>query len=99
MRIVQKAGLALASLFVIGAIGFYWNEARKEVVFLCGNFVEGVPEASVRRQLDTGNLLRYHTVDTHEGRQVRAESLMPFGVPACVVDLDAAGVVVAARLE
>ncbi len=30
----------------------------KKVVFLCGNFRASVPEASVRRQLDTGHFLR-----------------------------------------
>ena len=90
--------------FVIGIvilvmIAIYWNEARKEVVFLCGNFVQGVSEHSVGKQLDTGNLLRYRTEPTPFGKLIKVDSLYSFRLYTCTIDIDANGIVQRAQLE
>ena len=77
----------------------YWNEARKEVVFLCGNFGAGVSEKHVRRQLDTGHFLRYHTEDGPAGRRIVADSPLTLGLYRCVVEIDSSGMVREARVE
>ncbi|ARA93422.1 hypothetical protein AWN76_009820 [Rhodothermaceae bacterium RA] len=91
------AAVALGVAVAVGAV--YWNEARKEVVFLCGNFGPGVAEASVRRQLDTGHFLRYRTEDGPAGRRIVADSPLTLGLYRCVVELEADGTVRAARVE
>ena len=55
----------LALLFL--TVGFFWNEARKEVKYLCGNFQPGVTKESVVRQLNTGTILRYQSVSNESG--------------------------------
>ncbi|MBT0587632.1 hypothetical protein [Alteromonas oceanisediminis] len=49
----------VALLFTAGLIAYavFWNEGRKEVFYLCGNFAEGTSYASVDRQLKTANRL------------------------------------------
>jgi len=91
------AGVALGLAVVVGVV--YANEARKEVVYLCGNFGAGAPEASVRRQLDTGHFLRYRTEDGPAGRRIVADSPLTLGLYRCVVELEADGTVRAARVE
>lgn len=43
-------------LIAILALGFLFNESRKEVYYLCGNFTADTSLASIQRQLDTANL-------------------------------------------
>ena len=89
--------LLLVAVFVVAAV--YWNEARKEIVFLCGNFHSGVSEGTIIRQLETGNLLRYQREDTPSGQRVVVDSPYNLFVSKCVVDFDEKGNVVAARVE
>ena len=79
--------------------GFYWNEARKEIVFLCGNFEKGVSEQSVTRQLDTGNFLRYHAKKTPSGKRIVVDSAYNLSMYKCIIDVDEDGKVKEARLE
>lgn len=85
-----------AAFFVFA---FYWNEARKELVFLCENFNQGIPEQSVRNQLDTGNLLQYHTENLPTGKRIIAESPFNLWIYQCVVDLDSKDLVKESWIE
>lgn len=76
-----------------------WNESRKEVVYLCGNFGKGVSEDSVRRQLDTGNFLTYQSVSTPSGRRIEVHSKYNLAVYSCNIDFDDDGKVLEARVE
>jgi hypothetical protein len=79
--------------------GFYWNEARKEIVFLCGNFEKGGSEHSVIRQLDTGNLLRYHTEKSPMGKRIVVDSYYNLWMYQCIIEVDLNGNVKEARLD
>jgi len=83
--------LALAiTAFALLIWGVFWNEARKEIFYLCGNFAPGVSRDSVIRQLETGNFLRFE-MQMHEGGQrIVADSAYNLGVYRCIVDLDEA---------
>lgn len=97
----QKA-LLLASLaaFLLALVGaFFWNEARKEVVFLCGNFTHGVSEESVVRQLDTGHFLRQTREAGSNGTRIFVDSAWNFGVYRSVIELGEDGLVEWARVE
>ena len=53
---------------------FFWNEARNEVVYLCGNFTEGVSGRSVLTQLDTAELSEYRVMETAGGTRIVSEA-------------------------
>ena len=96
MLVSVVAGLVV---LVLLAGGLVWNEARKEVVYLCGNFTAGVKEASVLRQLDTGHFLRYHREPAVMGSRLVVTSPYDPGRARCVIELDGYGTVRAARVE
>lgn len=98
-RAMKKALLAASLALVLAIFVMVWNEARKEVVFLCGNFQPGVTEASVLAQLDTGHFLRYRVEDLPGGHRIVADSLYNFSVYRCVVEIDGGGVVSAAEVQ
>ena len=77
----------------------YWNEARKEIVYLCGNFGKGVSEQSVLEQLDTGNFLKYRRNALSSGSQIEVDSSFNFAIYRCTIDFDLDGKVVNARVE
>lgn len=89
--------IALVAVTFIAAL--VWNESRKEVVFLCGNFSKGVSEDSVRRQLDTGHFLTYQSVNTPSGSRIEVHSKYNLSVYRCNIDFDADGKVLEARVE
>jgi len=83
--------LALVTLtLALLAWGVIWNEARKEIFYLCGNFAPGVTRESVIRQLETGNFLRFEMQRQADGQRIVADSAYNLGVYRCVIDLDAA---------
>lgn len=84
---------------IVVVAAFFWNEARKEVVYLCGNFISGIEESSVRRQLDTANLLGYQSEETATGRQIVAQSVFNLNMYQCVVYLDQDGIVTGYQLN
>jgi hypothetical protein len=86
--------ITLVAGLVIG--GFIWQSAKDEVIILCGNFKPGVTEASVRRQLDTGNFLRYKLEVVDSGGRIDVDSLYNFTLYHCTIDLDQNGKVTAA---
>jgi len=88
---------ALFAVLFIAA--FAWNESRKEIVYLCGNFTRGVSEESVRRQLDTGEFLTYRSSVTPSGSRIEAHSKFNLSVYRCNIDFDGDGKVIEARVE
>jgi len=96
-RVIVALTLLLAAATAIA--GFYWNEARKEVVFLCGNFTSGVSRASVVEQLDSVELSVVKTTALSSGSRIELSSPLNFGLYRCVIDLDASDTVVQAGLE
>ena len=92
--------LPVATL-VIGATlaAFYWNEARNEVVFLCGNFSNGVSQKSVLKQLDTGNFIQYDVHSKDSGSEIVSKSKINFGLYRCVIRLDGDGNVISAEIQ
>jgi hypothetical protein len=88
--------LALCAVVLVAAL--VWNESRKEIVFLCGNFSKGVSEDSVRRQLDTGQFLTYESTRTPSGSHMEVHSKYNLSVYRCSIDFDADGEVLDARV-
>ena len=99
MSRIAVVSIAAFVLFVALALAFAWNEARKEVVFLCGNFTPGVSEESVVRQLDTGHFLRQTREAGLKGSRITVDSTWNFGVYRCVIELGEDGLVEWARVE
>ncbi len=95
----MKALIILILLVALGAAGFVWNEARKEVVYLCGNFGAGVSQDSVLRQLGTGEFLTFSVNAWEEGSQIVVESAYSLNMYRCIIDLDAGGNVLRAAVE
>lgn len=88
-RLRWLGGALVVSALCIGV--FYTNEARKEVVFLCGNFTPGVSEASVLTQLETINFSRYEVVKAANASAVIHTALR--GWYRCRITIDANGLV------
>ena len=92
---------AVAGVLVLAglAAAMVWNEARKEVVFLCGNFTAGVTLESVEKQLATGHFLRYRREPAVMGSRIVVDSAYTLGAQRCVIELDSGGVVRRAGVE
>ena len=99
MNKLVKFSVLFTLLLVLGIAAFFWNESRKEIVFLCGNLTEGTTEQSVRSQLDTGSFLRYSTEYLPTGRRITVESAYNLSTYKCVIDLDSSGVVQSSRMR
>ena len=93
-----KILLVIGLVFILVAL-VYWNEARKEIVYLCGNFGKGVSEQSALEQLDTGNFLRYSRNALSSGSRIEVDSSFYFAFYRCTIDFDLDGKVVNARVE
>jgi hypothetical protein len=93
--------LTVAGALVLAGLAatLVWNEARKEVVFLCGNFTAGVTQASVEKQLATGHFLRYRREPAVLGSRIVVDSAYTLGAHRCTIELDPGGVVRRAALE
>ena len=92
--------LVLVLLAVLVAVdAFLWNEARKEIFFLCGNFTPGVSEESVLSQLDTGSFLSYRAETLPTGNRIIVDSHYNLKTSQCTIDLDADGRVIRAVVE
>ncbi len=87
-----------AGLVLVSAVSLLvWNEARKEIKFLCGNFASGVTEQSVVNQLDTGEFLRYAFVDADASTAIMVDSAYNLGLYRCEILLNQEGRVISAR--
>lgn len=78
---------------------FFWNEARKEVAYLCGNFSKGASQASVLKQLGTANFSKYKVVEMSAGRQIEFDSILNYGFYKCLIEPNADGKVEKAVIE
>ncbi len=72
------------------------NEARKEVYFLCSNFVAGVAKADVIRQLNTANMSSYRALNNNS-QQLVLDSRLNLRVFQCVINFDESDVVIEAH--
>lgn len=77
---------ATASLLAVITYGLFFNEARNEIYFLCGNFTEGVPYTSVTRQLDTITLSDYRIEEHETGTRITHSSQINFRLLSCHID-------------
>ncbi|XOV86939.1 MAG: hypothetical protein ACFHX7_18490 [Pseudomonadota bacterium] len=91
------ACLGLVTLLV--ATAFVWQEARKEVVYLCGNFRPGISEQSVLTQLETGNFLKVERELQGAGSRITAYSDYNMGLYRCIIESDDQQTVVAVVAE
>lgn len=73
-------GVQAVLLFLLVVMAFYWNEARKEIHFLCQNFKPGVSKVSVIRQLDTANLIHVEHNELPNGES-EINATAPFKLP------------------
>ena len=96
MPVLLKITAGIITLLLALAMALTWNEARKEVKFLCGNFSAGVSKASVIAQLETGHFLRYRQQATGPGALLTADSAYTLGWFQCRITLDADGTVLKA---
>lgn len=79
----------VSALIIAVATGLvFWNFARQEVYYLCGNFAQGVQQSSVVRQLETANLSRYNQRPTKHGSKIFFGSKLNFDIYQCVIELD-----------
>lgn len=85
-----------AGLVVIAVAGVSWNEARKEIFYLCGNFAPGVSEASVRRQLETGTFLQHRTTAVSSGSRITVDSWYTLKTARCTIEIDSDNTVASA---
>lgn len=86
LRKVMATTAGLMLLLAVVVAVFVWDEARKEVVFLCGNFKPGMDEANVLGQLQTANLLRIERRPSP--RHIHVDSAYNFGMYRCLVETD-----------
>ena len=91
--------MILVAIVVASVTVFYWNEARKEVYFLCGNFSGGVSQSSVLKQQQTGHFHSYQVERGATGSRISVDSVLGFGAPRCLIDFDREDKVIQAVLE
>jgi hypothetical protein len=100
MYLKSRTAWLVALIISVCLVGtFFWNEARKEIVFLCGNFKPGTTQESVLRQLKTGELLRYRTKNMQFGKRITVESVYNLYMNRCIIDMDSSGVVMDSYVE
>lgn len=90
---------SLVAIIIASITAFYWNEARKEVFFLCGNFSVGVTQSSVLEQLQTGHFLKYQVEREAGASRIIVDSVLAPGTPRCLIDFDREDKVIQAVLE
>lgn len=102
MFLPKNRALVVVSLFlvIVTTIAIYfWNEARKEIVYLCGNFREGVSQSSVLKQLNTAKLSSYKVIEMSTGRRIEFDSILNFDMYKCVIEVNPDGRVEEAEIE
>jgi hypothetical protein len=87
---------ATIGLMAVAVFAFVFNEARKEVYFLCGNFKEGVSHKSVIRQLETANLSGYSQYHLDSGARIVHSSSLNFHLFRCSIEFNRDGFVMSA---
>ncbi len=71
------------SIFMLVVFGFYSNEARKEVYFLCGDYGAGDSLDNVVKQLNTVNLSEYRVENIEQGKRIIHSSKLNFHLVSC----------------
>ncbi|RYV01829.1 hypothetical protein SOPP22_15860 [Shewanella sp. OPT22] len=66
----------------------FWEFARQEVYYLCGNFSSGEKKSGVIRQLNTANLSEYNQNVVESGSKITFSSKLNFHVYQCIIELD-----------
>ncbi|PKM20015.1 MAG: hypothetical protein CVV11_00425 [Gammaproteobacteria bacterium HGW-Gammaproteobacteria-15] len=79
---------AAICIFCLLVFGFYANEARKEVYYLCGNVSKGTAYSSVVRQLNTVNLSEYKVENLQQGKRVVHSSALHFHLLSCDIEFN-----------
>lgn len=85
-----------ASIIAFATGVIFWNIARQEIYYLCGNFTQGFQESSVIRQLETANLSSYKQSTTEHGSRIVFSSKLNFDIHQCIIELDESSKVVRA---
>ncbi len=73
----------IISIFILVVFGFYSNEARKEVYFLCGNYGAGDSLENVVKQLNSVNLSEYRVENIEQGKRIIHSSKLNFHLVSC----------------
>ena len=79
---------AAISILGLAVFGFYANEARKEIYYLCGSFGKGTAYSSVIRQLNTINLSEYKVENLQQGKRVIHSSVLHFHLLSCDIEFN-----------
>lgn len=98
-KVIFRALIGVGVFLFAVVVGFFWNEARKEIVYLCQNFIPGVTQESVIRQLDTGNFLHYQLTNNGTDQKIVAWSGVNFYMYQCKVDISQDGIVTGSRVN
>lgn len=81
----------ISGLFILTSIvacGITVNEARKEIIALCGNFHAGVLKKDVIRQLNTGTFLEFEELNTNNRPQIHVSSKFTLNLVTCDIEFD-----------
>ncbi|WP_240224190.1 hypothetical protein [Rheinheimera hassiensis] len=76
------------SILGLAVFGFYANEARTEIYYLCGSFGKGTAYSSVIRQLNTVNLSEYKVENLPQGKRVIHSSALHFHLLSCDIEFN-----------
>ncbi|MGQ8364268.1 hypothetical protein [Glaciecola sp. 1036] len=82
---VKHLYLAVFVGLLLVIYGFIYNEARKEVYFLCSNFVEGMPKVIVEEQLATA---QWSTAIEPHARELISYSALNLYIHQCTIEFD-----------
>ena len=99
MKHLLRVTAAVTALLLLAAAGIYASEARKEVIFLCGNFDPGVTLSSVRRQLGTAHFLNVRESRTERGITIEVDSTVGLYLDRCTIEFGSDTTVVSTRLD
>lgn len=94
-----KLIIGIVTVFVLVILGFFANESRKEIYFLCGNFKEGMAISSVIAQLDTATMSSYKLTEVQSGKTLKQSSWLVLKLASCNINLNQEGVVVSASFD
>lgn len=85
-----KLKFIVLSISILGLLifGFFANEARKEMYYLCGNFSKDTAYSSVIRQLNTVNLSEYKVENLPQGKRVIHSSALHFHLLSCDIEFN-----------
>lgn len=93
-----KSTVFLVLLLSASGILFSWNEARKEVFYLCENFEPGMTRSNVVRQLNTANYLNLVSTPKPFGEELLAGSFFGPLTRTCQIEFDDAATVMFAAI-